>query len=77
MVDTIKGILATARKHKIHAGLHCGSTAYAKQAIGWGYQFVTILADNALLMNAAKQTVAEMRAGTPAASAPAKPTGPY
>ncbi|HJQ58461.1 MAG TPA: aldolase/citrate lyase family protein [Vineibacter sp.] len=74
MVDTIKGILATAKKHKVYAGLHCASTAYARQAIGWGYQFVTILADNALLMTAAKQAVAEMRAGAAAAS---KPTGPY
>ena len=76
MVDTIKSIQAAAKKHNVRAGLHCGSTAYARQAIGWGYQFVTILADNALLLNAAKQTVAEMRAGAPAA-APAKPTGPY
>jgi 4-hydroxy-2-oxoheptanedioate aldolase len=74
MVDMIRHILEAARKHNLHAGLHCASTAYAKQAIGWGYQFVTILADNALLMNAAKTTVAEMRAGT---ATPAKPTGPY
>jgi 4-hydroxy-2-oxoheptanedioate aldolase len=78
MVDTIKSILAAAKKHNVYAGLHCGSTSYALQAIGWGFQFVTILADNALLMNAAKQAVGEMRGNKPAATpAAARPGGPY
>jgi len=63
VVDAIQTVLKACKKHKIHAGIHCGSTDYAKKAIGWGFQFTTILADNALLVNAAKATVAAMREG--------------
>jgi 4-hydroxy-2-oxoheptanedioate aldolase len=63
IVEAIQTILAAAKKNKIHAGLHCGSTDYAKKAIGWGFQFVTIQSDNALLANAAKSTVGAMREG--------------
>jgi len=63
IVDAIQTIVKACKKHKIHAGIHCGSTDYAKKAIGWGFQFTTILADNALLVNAAKATVAAMREG--------------
>ena len=63
IVDAIQTIVKACKKHKIYAGIHCGSTDYAKKAIGWGFQFTTILADNALLVNAAKATVAAMREG--------------
>ena len=33
----------------------------AKEMISYGYQFVTLLADNAFLAGAAKSAVAEMR----------------
>jgi hypothetical protein len=36
--------------------------------IGWGYQFVTLASDNALLANMAKSTVAQMREGQAAAA---------
>jgi len=82
IVDAIKKILATAKKHKIRAGIHCSSTDYALKMIDWGFQFVTILADTALLANAAKSTVATMRAGnaeggTKKSKGPAKASGPY
>ena len=64
IVDAIKKILATAKKHKIRAGIHCASTDYALMMIEWGFQFVTILADTALLTNTAKATVAAMRQGS-------------
>lgn len=67
--------VCTAQKHKVTAGLHCASSAYARQAIGWGFQFVTILSDTALLANGAKQVLAEMRAGGGAKIG--KPTGLY
>lgn len=74
VLDAIKFILAGAKKHGVAPGLHCGSTAMAKQMIEWGFQFTTLLADNALLANAAKSVVNEMRSGQPAA---AKPGGMY
>ena len=46
----------------------------AKQMIALGFQFVTLLADNAFLAAAAKGAVAEMRQGSPAA---VKPSGSY
>ncbi len=74
VIDAIKTIAAGAKRHGIYAGIHCGSTAMAKQMIGLGFQFVTLLADNAFLAAAAKGAVAEMRAG---AGAAVKATGTY
>jgi 4-hydroxy-2-oxoheptanedioate aldolase len=74
VLNAIKTIVAGTKKHGIYAGIHCGSTAMAKQMIEWGFQFTTLLADNALLASAAKGVVAEMREGSPAAG---KPTGSY
>jgi hypothetical protein len=45
----------------------------AKQMIAQGFQFTTLLADNAFLAAAAKGAVAEMREGVIAG----KPTGSY
>ena len=64
VIDAIKTIAAGAKRHGVYAGIHCGSTAMAKQMIGLGFQFVTLLADNAFLVSAAKGAVAEMREGT-------------
>ena len=74
VVDAIKHIVAGAKRHAIPAGIHCGSTAMAKEMIALGFQFVTLLADNAFLATAAKAAVAEMREGRPA---PEKAAGSY
>ena len=74
VVGAIKTIVAGAKRHGVYAGIHCGSTAMAKQMIGLGFQFVTLLADNAFLAAAAKSAVAEMREGGGAAG---KATGTY
>ncbi|MBI1398263.1 MAG: 2,4-dihydroxyhept-2-ene-1,7-dioic acid aldolase [Betaproteobacteria bacterium] len=63
VVDTIKTILAGTKKHGKPAGIHCGSTAMAKEMIELGFQFVTLLADNAFLNAAAKSAVSEVREG--------------
>jgi 2-keto-3-deoxy-L-rhamnonate aldolase RhmA len=73
VLDAIKTIVQGAKKHGIPAGIHCGSTAMAKDMIALGFQFVTLLADNAFLATAAKTAVAEMREG----SAPAAKGGTY
>jgi 4-hydroxy-2-oxoheptanedioate aldolase len=74
VIDAIKTIVAGAKRHGIYAGIHCGSTAMAKEMIVLGFQFVTLLADNAFLASAAKSAVAEMRTGQPASG---KPGGTY
>src|SRR5262249_10833379 len=53
----------TAKKHKIYAGIHTGSTKMAKEMIALGFQYVTLLADNAFLASGAKAAVQEMREG--------------
>jgi 4-hydroxy-2-oxoheptanedioate aldolase len=63
VLDAINVIAAGAKRHKVVAGIHCGSTAMAKQMIALGFQFTTLLADNAFLAAAAQSAVAEMRVG--------------
>jgi 4-hydroxy-2-oxoheptanedioate aldolase len=74
VVEVIKVIAAAAKRHGIYAGIHCGSTKMANEMIGYGYQFITMLADNAFLAAAAKQAVAELRG---LETGPAKAAGPY
>ena len=73
VVEAIQTILASAKKHNVRAGIHCSSVDYAKKAIDWGFQLVTVMADNLLLATAAKATVTAMK-GSGAAGGPA---GPY
>lgn len=65
VLDAIKTIVAGAKRHGVYAGIHCGSTAMAKDMIALGFQFVTLLADNAFLAAAAKSAVGEMRQTAP------------
>ncbi len=74
VLDAIKAIVAGAKRHGVHAGIHCGSTQMAKEMIAQGFQFVTLMADNAFLASAAKSAVAEMRQG---GSGAGKPSGTY
>ncbi len=48
-------------KRGLAAGVHCGSAAYAKRAIGMGFKLVTVNNDSGLLLTAAKQAVAAAR----------------
>ena len=78
VLDAIKTIVAGAKKHGVYAGIHCGSTQMAKEMIAQGFQFVTLLADNAFLASAAKSAVAEMRQGGSSANpGGSKPSGTY
>lgn len=72
MVAAIHEILEKSHKAGIRAALHCGSSAYAAKAIGWGFDMVTLLNDVRLLAAAAQASVAETRKliGEQAASAP-------
>ncbi len=53
-------VAATARRGQA-AGIHCGSSAYAKRAIAMGFKLVTIGSDAVFINQAARATVAEMR----------------
>ncbi len=63
VLDAIRRIAEAGKRHGIPAGIHCGSTQMAHEMIAIGYQFVTLLADNAFLAAAAKSAVSEMRTG--------------
>jgi 4-hydroxy-2-oxoheptanedioate aldolase len=54
-------IIRETGKRGLVAGVHCGSAAYAKRAIGMGFKLVTINNDSGILLTAAKAAVAEAR----------------
>jgi 4-hydroxy-2-oxoheptanedioate aldolase len=75
--DLIMKILRACKKHGVHAGIHTGSTAYAKRVREEGYQLITLLNDSRIMAAAAKAMVDDMRGPKPAntnakAKAPAK-----
>lgn len=61
MIEAIKEILARAHEAGIKAALHCGNSAYAARAIGWGFDMVTLLNDVRLLATAARASVDQAR----------------
>ena len=77
MISALSKIVDGCKRHKVYAGLHTGSSAYAKRMIAMGFQFVTLLGDARLLTMAGLQVIREMREGTSAPSAAAKPASPY
>lgn len=64
IVAAIRRILAAAKAHGLRAGLHCGSPDYAAQAVGWGFDMVTVSDDARLLTTAAAESVGRFRALT-------------
>lgn len=71
----IDDICAAARRHGVRPGIHTGSPQGARNMISRGFQFTTILSDNALLANAAKAAVAAARGE--AGGGAGGPKGPY
>ncbi|HET6469754.1 MAG TPA: hypothetical protein VFG43_15375, partial [Geminicoccaceae bacterium] len=65
VLDAIRTIVEAAKRHGLHAGLHCGSTGFAKKMIGWGFDYVTILGDGRLMAMKALEVVAEMKKDAP------------
>ena len=61
ILDPIKRILDGAKGAGIIAGLHCGSAEYAADAVGWGFDLVTISSDAKLLADGASQTLTRIR----------------
>jgi 4-hydroxy-2-oxoheptanedioate aldolase len=61
VVEAIRTIVAAAKRHGVRAGLHCGAPAYAKKAIGWGFDFTTLLSDARLMTMKGQEIVAAMK----------------
>ena len=59
--SNIKSIAEKARKKGKIAGIHNGSTNYAKKMIDFGYNFITILSDFRLMTSGAQNIVNEMK----------------
>jgi 4-hydroxy-2-oxoheptanedioate aldolase len=57
MLEALDSVLAAARRHGKSAGLHTGTPAYARQMIGKGFQFVTVLNDAGFLEAEARRVV--------------------
>ncbi len=62
MLAIIENVATQANKRGIAAGIHCGSTAYAKRAVGMGFKLVTIGSDAVFINQGARATVGAMRA---------------
>ena len=62
LVEAIDAVLAAAKAHDVHTGIHMNSPQFAKRMLGKGFQLVTIASDSRLLAAAASRTVAEVRA---------------
>ncbi len=60
VVEAIDLILAKAKEHKLRAGLHNGSAAYAKKMIEKGFDLVTIMSDARLLAKACERELVEI-----------------
>jgi 4-hydroxy-2-oxoheptanedioate aldolase len=75
VLAALQRVLEGCRRHRIRAGIHTGSTAYAKRMIALGFEFVTVLGDARLMTLAGTQALKEMRAGAaaPAAAPSAAP----
>ena len=59
--SNIKLIVNKAKKHGKIAGIHNGTTEYAKEMIALGYQFVTISSDYRAMSTFAQNIVKEMK----------------
>jgi 4-hydroxy-2-oxoheptanedioate aldolase len=61
ILDIYERVLKETAKRGIVAGVHCGSSAYAKRAIGMGFKLVTVGNDSGLMLQAARTVVGEIR----------------
>lgn len=64
MLAALQKIIAACKKVGILCALHCRTPAYAKQAIDWGFNMVTVAGDSVFLAKGAAQSVSEFRSLT-------------
>jgi len=61
ILDIYARLTRETSKRGIRAGIHCGTAAYARRAIGMGFNMVTINNDSGLLLGAAKAALDAVR----------------
>lgn len=74
IIDALQKIAAACQRNGLIAALHCGTAAYARRAISWGFRMTTVGADVRFLTEAASTAVRSFRDLTAAPAAPQ--TGP-
>lgn len=75
VVEAIETILAATKRHGKRAGIQTNDPNYAKRMIALGFDLVTVLNDNRLMVQAGTKAIAEMRDDDGVASKP--PGGVY
>jgi 4-hydroxy-2-oxoheptanedioate aldolase len=70
VVDAIRTIIDTTRRHRKFAGIHCGSPAYIKRMWSIGFDYATLLSDARMMAMKAAELLPELkdRSGGPASS---------
>jgi 4-hydroxy-2-oxoheptanedioate aldolase len=61
VLAALKAIIKARGLHRIKAGIHTGSAAYAKRMIEMGFDFVTLMSDARFMTLAGGETVRDMR----------------
>jgi 4-hydroxy-2-oxoheptanedioate aldolase len=64
--QAMRHILETCRKHRVPAGLHCGSAEEALRRIEEGWQFLAIGSELRMMLGAAGEIMKKLGAGRPA-----------
>jgi 4-hydroxy-2-oxoheptanedioate aldolase len=64
--QAMKHILATCKKHKVAAGVHCYSPAEAQQRIAEGWQFLAVSSELKMMLDGAAAVLGPLRGGRPA-----------
>jgi 4-hydroxy-2-oxoheptanedioate aldolase len=59
----MKHILATCRKHKVAAGVHCTSAEEANQRIAEGWQFLAIGSELRMMLDGAGNLLRQVQGG--------------
>jgi 4-hydroxy-2-oxoheptanedioate aldolase len=59
----MKHILETCKKHKVPAGLHCGTAEEVLHRIEEGWQFIAVASELRLMLNAANEVVQKLGLG--------------
>ena len=61
ILDIYEKVVRETAKRGLAAGVHCGTAAYAKRAIGMGFKLVTIGSDSVFIGAGSRQAIAEVR----------------
>ncbi len=64
VVDAIRSIIGTAKRHRKFAGIHCGSPAYIKRMWDLGFDYATLLSDARMMAMKAGELLPELKAKT-------------